>query len=86
MWRLKTHTPGSTLRLSVAVHHPDHGAFFDAVLTLRRVPCLSCSRHAWLLGRPHRVALWIYWQAVVLLWKVRTCASRPLPAWVRVRV
>jgi hypothetical protein len=71
VWRLKTAAPGATLRLSVAVQHPQHGAFFDAVLSLQRMPSLNCSRQRWLLGCPHRVALWIYWQAALLLWKVR---------------
>ena len=69
VWRLNTAAPGDKLHLSVAVQHPSHGAFFDAVLTLTRVPSLPCSLQRWLLGRPQRVAVWIYWQAVVLLWK-----------------
>lgn len=76
VWKLRAPHPTESLKVSVHVHHPEHGAYFDAVLTGRR--CGSTAqrgerdgiRALWRYGfQPHRVAFWIYWQAIKLLWK-----------------
>lgn len=77
MWKIKTRNPGNALFLSVAATHPEHGDYFLAALSLRRdtsVPSLpnevasfkSLLKYGF---QPQRVAFWIYWQAVLLLWK-----------------
>jgi hypothetical protein len=75
-WRIKASDPRERLFLSVACSHPELGDFFRATFDAR----LSSAPHLpnetaslgtlWRYGfQPHRVALWIYWHAVVLLWK-----------------
>ena len=80
-WALEAPNPSASLKLSVLVDHPEMGRFFDARLTARRVPPGPGGRghlrnEAAGLGcllrygfQPQRVAFWIYWQALVLLWK-----------------
>lgn len=75
-WTLKTAKPGARLALSVRVRHPELGAFFDATLSARRSEAPQVpNEHAgfgtlWRYGyEPHRVALWIYWEALQLLRK-----------------
>jgi DUF1365 family protein len=74
--RLKATEPGERLFLSVGCSHPEMGDFFLATFDAR----LSSQPHLpnetaslatlWRYGfQPHRVALWIYWQAAVLLCK-----------------
>ncbi|GMH32836.1 hypothetical protein BSKO_00670 [Bryopsis sp. KO-2023] len=84
VWKLRAPHPSKTLMVSVHVSHPDHGDYFDAVLTGRR--CESTAqrgerdgfRTLWRYGfQPQRVAFWIYWQAVKLLWKGVSFYSPP---------
>ena len=49
---------------------------FSARLSARRVAPPSLPE-AWAWGMPHRVALWIYWQAALLLWKGVPFQSHP---------
>ncbi|CAN4095932.1 unnamed protein product [Withania somnifera] len=69
-WTMKTNTPGDNLFVTISVNHPKHGEYFSASLIANRV---SSSLHTdpalffWLM--PHKVALWIYWQALKLWWK-----------------
>eukprot|EP00242_Pyramimonas_sp_CCMP2087_P011267 CAMPEP_0198215568 /NCGR_PEP_ID=MMETSP1445-20131203/50894_1 /TAXON_ID=36898 /ORGANISM="Pyramimonas sp., Strain CCMP2087" /LENGTH=257 /DNA_ID=CAMNT_0043891361 /DNA_START=124 /DNA_END=894 /DNA_ORIENTATION=+ len=69
LWRLRTSPPTDTFSLSVAVNHPDHGDFFTAVLNLKRCDRISGSLERWVWMRPHWVGIWIYWHALVLLYK-----------------
>lgn len=74
---IKATGPEEKLFLSVAASHPEHGDYFIAALDARRddaTPALPNELAS--LGtllkygfQPQRVALWIYWQAIVLLWK-----------------
>ncbi|KAM3267101.1 putative protein isoform X3 [Capsicum chacoense] len=69
-WTMKTNTPGDNLFVTISVNHPKHGEYFSASLMAKRV---SSSMHTdlalffWLM--PHKVALWIYLQALKLWWK-----------------
>jgi len=77
-WTIKAPPPSPTkLFLSVASTHPEYGDYFIAALDAKvdtTAPALpnEIASVATLLQygfQPQRVALWIYWQAVVLLWK-----------------
>lgn len=75
-WRIKATEPRERLFLSVGCSHPEHGDFFLASFDARissqpHLPNETASLGTlWRYGfQPHRVALWIYWQAVLLLWK-----------------
>ncbi|XP_060179608.1 uncharacterized protein LOC132609577 isoform X1 [Lycium barbarum] len=69
-WTMKTNIPGDNLFVTISVNHPKHGDYFSASLMAKRV---SSSMHTdlalffWLM--PHKVAFWIYWQALKLWWK-----------------
>ncbi|KAJ8530806.1 hypothetical protein K7X08_023687 [Anisodus acutangulus] len=69
-WTMRTNTPGDNLFVTISVNHPKHGDYFSASLMAKRV---SSSTHTdlalffWLM--PHKVAFWIYWQALKLWWK-----------------
>ncbi|EPS70462.1 hypothetical protein M569_04301 [Genlisea aurea] len=69
-WSMKTSDPGDSLHIVITVHHPSLGNYFSASLTARRVDSSSVDDHSmffWLM--PHKVAFWIYWHALKLLWK-----------------
>ncbi len=77
-WTVKAPPPTPTkLFLSVASTHPEYGDYFVAALDAKldtSAPALPNEIAS--LGtliqfgfQPQRVAFWIYWQAVVLLWK-----------------
>ncbi|XP_061352456.1 uncharacterized protein LOC133297350 [Gastrolobium bilobum] len=69
-WNIKASDPGENLTISISVHHPEHGNYFTASLKAKRLCSSSESDHAvffWLM--PHKVAVWIYWNAVKLWWK-----------------
>eukprot|EP00210_Caulerpa_lentillifera_P009423 g8984.t1 len=75
-WILKTQVNDEKLSLTVRCIHPIHGHFFDAIMHLKRskngdkLNEQSGLRILWNYGfQPHRVALWIYWQAVCLFKK-----------------
>lgn len=69
--------PGQHLLLSVAASHPELGDYFIARLKAERdtkaLPLpneIASWECLWKYGfQPQRVALWIYWQALKLLWK-----------------
>ena len=74
---IKASPPTDSLSLSVSATHPEHGDYFLAALEARRdasAPPLpnelasltTLLRYGF---QPQRVAVWIYWQAVLLLWK-----------------
>jgi DUF1365 family protein len=67
-WRIHAPAPGENLYLTVGVEHPDFGNFFLATLRAKKVdPGRNLEWFMWLM--PHKVAVWIYWQALVLMWK-----------------
>jgi DUF1365 family protein len=77
-WTVKAPPPTSSkLFLSVASTHPEYGDYFIAALDAKLdtdAPALpneiaSIGTLMQFGFQPQRVAFWIYWQAVVLLWK-----------------
>ena len=75
VWEIACSDPGDTLSVSIQVRHPELGSYFFASFSGERSPYRERAERCSLgmLLRfgymPHRVALWIYYQAVVLLWK-----------------
>ncbi|KAG2502138.1 hypothetical protein HYH03_000626 [Edaphochlamys debaryana] len=75
-WHLEAPEPTDRLRLVVKASHPQYGDYFYADLVGRTAPRPHApSERAGLREllsfgfMPHRVALLIYWQALVLIWK-----------------
>ncbi|GAB2226284.1 hypothetical protein Droror1_Dr00022085 [Drosera rotundifolia] len=67
-WSMKATAPGDDLSVVILVQHPELGHFFSATLKAKKVPLVSDETlFFWLM--PHKVALWIYWQALILWWK-----------------
>ncbi|BBN16824.1 uncharacterized protein MPTK1_7g09610 [Marchantia polymorpha subsp. ruderalis] len=66
-WLLHATCPGEKLALTIRVDHPQFGNFFMATLRAKKISVQNPEFFSWLM--PHKVALWIYWQALVLLWK-----------------
>ncbi|KAI3428977.1 uncharacterized protein J3R85_008787 [Psidium guajava] len=69
-WSIKANAPEDNLFVAISVQHPKLGNYFTATLKAKRVSSSTLSNHAtffWLM--PHKVALWIYWQAFKLWWK-----------------
>ena len=86
-WRITAEAPGAALHVAFSVEAPPHGTaalgaaaggkvVFSARLSARRVAAPPLPE-AWAWGMPHRVALWIYWQAALLLWKGVPFQSHP---------
>ena len=87
LWRITAEAPGAALQLSFTAEAPPHGTaalgadaggkiVFFARLSARRVAAPPLPE-AWAWGMPHRVALWIYWQAALLLAKGVPFQSHP---------
>lgn len=77
-WSLDASPPGATLSLRVRCVHPTLGDFFFASLEASLLPegaVTHSERWAWLM--PHRVAVWIYWHAALLLWRGLAFNSHP---------
>lgn len=70
-WSIRADAPGEDLYLAISVQHPTLGNYFTATLSAKRVhsssSSLSLAAYFWLM--PHRVAVWIYLQALSLWWK-----------------
>eukprot|EP00252_Welwitschia_mirabilis_P005063 TRINITY_DN1547_c0_g1_i3.p1 TRINITY_DN1547_c0_g1~~TRINITY_DN1547_c0_g1_i3.p1 ORF type:complete len:293 (+),score=42.87 TRINITY_DN1547_c0_g1_i3:74-952(+) len=69
VWKIKATVPGTSLFLTIQLQHPEYGDYFSAVLKankLEKAP-LNTELLYWLM--PHKVAVWIYWQAFKLWWK-----------------
>ena len=62
---LRATAPADKLHVTVACKHPELGNFFCATLDARKVDVADDERWAWLM--PHRVAVWIYWHAAILV-------------------
>ena len=66
-WGLRATAPAETLHVRVDVlAHPAFGNFFVAILDARALPGVD-DPEWWAFFMPHKVALWIYWHAAVLL-------------------
>lgn len=85
-WQLRATEPGERLFLSVGCSHPEHGDYFLATFDARpssqpHLPNETASlRTLWRFGfQPQRVAVWIYWHAVLLLAKGVPFFSPPTP-------
>nr|GMD05355.1 TBC1 domain family member 14 like [Ipomoea batatas] len=77
-WRIKTNAPGENILVTVSVNHPTHGDYFTASLVAKRVSSSTPMDHTlffWLM--PHKVAFWIYWQALKLWWKGLSFVQHP---------
>ncbi|KAB1222599.1 hypothetical protein CJ030_MR2G000416 [Morella rubra] len=69
-WSIRANAPGYNLFVTISVQHPELGDYFTATLKAKRLHSSLVSDHDmffWLM--PHKVAVWIYWQAVMLWWK-----------------
>ncbi|KAI5068986.1 hypothetical protein GOP47_0015287 [Adiantum capillus-veneris] len=69
VWQMKACVPDQNITIRIKVDHPEHGIYFTASLFATRVDCFGTSseRFFWLM--PHKTALGIYWQALLLWWK-----------------
>mmetsp|Transcript_21522 Transcript_21522/g.41963 ORF Transcript_21522/g.41963 Transcript_21522/m.41963 type:complete len:328 (+) Transcript_21522:122-1105(+) len=67
-WSLRSSKPSETLSLQVACKHPALGNFFTATLSARRTRAPADSQR-WALLMPHKVSVWIYYHAALLLWR-----------------
>jgi DUF1365 family protein len=65
-WTLVATIPDDELRVSVACRHPTLGSFFVATLEAHAVPALV-DPEWWGLFMAHRVAIWIYYHALLLI-------------------
>lgn len=83
-WTLKAPQRGPKLYVSVHVRHPVMGDFFSAVLSAKRSGNAAINERSGFQNllrygyEPHRVAVWIYWQAFQL-WR-KGVEFFPLPA------
>lgn len=68
-WTIKASTPGEKLELTFVAKHPDLGPYFTASLQATRVTREVKDPDAFFWLMPHKVAVWIYWQAFWLWWK-----------------
>ncbi|OVA13246.1 Protein of unknown function DUF1365 [Macleaya cordata] len=68
-WSMRANVPGDNLFIAISVQHPKLGDYFTATLNAKRISsgALNPALFFWLM--PHKVALWIYWQALKLWWK-----------------
>lgn len=70
-WSMHADAPGKDLSIAISVEHPTLGNFFTATLHAKQVysssSSLKLATFFWLM--PHKVAIWIYWQALKLWWK-----------------
>ncbi|KAG0557217.1 hypothetical protein KC19_11G111100 [Ceratodon purpureus] len=68
VWQMQAAAPGQELLLRIGVQHPEHGNYFQAILKAKRVTrAVDPEAFTWMM--PQRVAIWIYWQALQLVWK-----------------
>ncbi|GFH06945.1 plasmid partition, partial [Haematococcus lacustris] len=77
-WLIEAPKPSNKLKLVVRVHHPELKDFFCASLVATRDVSSSKTARNEEAGvrtllrfgmQPQRIACWIYWHAVLLLWK-----------------
>ncbi|KAK3250824.1 hypothetical protein CYMTET_39820 [Cymbomonas tetramitiformis] len=77
IWHLKAPPPGDQLSLTVSVTHPLHGKFFTAHLSATWCKEVRSNDVRWCWLMAHRVAIGIYWQALLLLRKGVPFISHP---------
>lgn len=68
-WNIRTSTPGDSLLVAISVQHPNLDDYFTATLTAKRVSSSAADPALFFWLMPHKVAIWIYWQALKLWWK-----------------
>lgn len=68
-WKINASAPGSSLTLTITVQHPELGKYFTANLQVKKIEQLTVHPEVILWLMPHKVAVWIYWQAFQLWWK-----------------
>ncbi|RZC76440.1 hypothetical protein C5167_000506 [Papaver somniferum] len=68
-WTIEATAPGNSLLISISVKHPTLGDYFIATLNAKRVSSGASDPASFFWLMPHKVALWIYWQALKLWWK-----------------
>lgn len=67
-WVLRASDPREgSLHVYVAVKHPTYGTFFFATLDAEEALLPVADPERWSYLMPHKVAVWIYWHAAVLL-------------------
>ncbi|GLJ53743.1 hypothetical protein SUGI_1146840 [Cryptomeria japonica] len=76
-WKMHASLPGSSLALTILVQHPEFGNYFTATLQAKKVEQLIVNPEIFLWLMPHKVAIWIYWQALQLWWKGVPFVSHP---------
>ncbi|KAH7661207.1 hypothetical protein IHE45_15G048500 [Dioscorea alata] len=78
-WNIHANSPGDELSIRILVQHPTLGPYFTATLSAKRIDSssspLELAIYFWLM--PHKVAIWIYWQALKLWWKTVAFQSHP---------
>ncbi|PKA56980.1 hypothetical protein AXF42_Ash002284 [Apostasia shenzhenica] len=78
-WSIRADVPGESIFIAISVHHPTLGNYFTATLSAKRVHSsttpLDLATYFWLM--PHKVAMWIYWQAFKLWWKKVSFIDHP---------
>ncbi|KAJ0982351.1 hypothetical protein J5N97_010606 [Dioscorea zingiberensis] len=78
-WNIHASSPGDDLSIRILVQHPTLGNYFTATLSAKRINSssspLELAIYFWLM--PHKVAMWIYWQALKLWWKTVAFISHP---------
>ncbi|KAG0565517.1 hypothetical protein M758_8G191400 [Ceratodon purpureus] len=68
VWQMQAATPGQELLLRIGAQHPDLGNYFLAILKAKRVErAVDPEAFTWIM--PHKVAFWIYWQALQIMLK-----------------
>ncbi|KAK9155121.1 hypothetical protein Sjap_002601 [Stephania japonica] len=68
-WSMRANTPGTNISLVISVQHPKLGDYFTATLTAKKVSSRTSETEIFFWLMPHKVALWIYLQALNLWWK-----------------
>eukprot|EP00250_Pteridium_aquilinum_P024569 c2925_g1_i1 orf=81-1100(+) len=68
-WRMKACVPEQNITIKISVQHPEHGNYFTASLCANRVECSQTSFEGFFWLMPHKTAVGIYWQALLLWWK-----------------
>ncbi|XP_078163549.1 DUF1365 family protein [Carex rostrata] len=70
-WRISAVEPSENLSVVISAEHPTHGNYFTAVLHAQEInsvtTSISTEKFFWLM--PHKVAIWIYWEALRLWMK-----------------
>ncbi|XP_020095194.1 uncharacterized protein LOC109714881 isoform X1 [Ananas comosus] len=67
-WSIHADEPGEDLSVVISVQHPTLGNYFTATLRAKEIchstNSVTLAKYFWLM--PHKVAMWIYWEALRL--------------------